>query len=210
MDISLIVLVGFPVLYLTGSLHKAAAAAGIRGTQFVLYFVIATLLSLAPRIPILPGLSLDLTGLFMCMAPVVYIFCHCGYTYHFFLAATITMLLSVTSFFVTNTLTLPYLSPILGLAVSAVAVLCHGRRAPEYAPVLAGLFGLGDTIMTLLADSARNVVLFDIRTMAALSFAVCLCASFFSIRRKRGRHAAPYGRHDAPPEASAVAHPENR
>jgi hypothetical protein len=200
MDISLIVLIGFPVLYLTGNLRKAAAAAGIRGTAFVLYFVIAALISLAPRVQILPWMSLDLTGVFMCVAPAIHILRQRGYTYHFFLAAAITVLLSVTAFFVTNTLTLPYLSPLLGLAVSAVAVLCHGRRAPEYAPVLAGLFGLGDSIMMLLSDSARTMVLFDIRAMAALSFAVCLCAAYFSIRRTRGKHAR-YRRR--PPEASA-------
>jgi hypothetical protein len=203
MDVSLIVLIGFPVLYLTGNLRKAAAAAGIRGIVFVLYFLTAALLTLAPRVYLLPWVTLDVTGLFMFAAPAIYIFRHHGYNYRFFLATAITVLLSVTAFFVTNTLTLTYLSPILGLAVSAVAVLCHGRRSPEYAPVLAGLFGLGDAIMTLLSDSARTVALFDIRAMAALSFAVCLCAAYLSIRRTRGRHAAPFSRRGAPPEARA-------
>lgn len=203
MDFSLIALIGFPVLYLTGNLRKAVASAGIRGIVFVLYFIISALLSLIPRIGLFPWISLDLAGLFMGVAPAVYIIRHGGYTYHFFLAATITMLLSVTAFFVTNTLTLPYMTPFLGLAVSAVAVLCHGRRSPEHAPVLAALFGLGDSVMALLSDSARTVVLFDIRFMAALSFAVCLCAAFFSIRKPRGKHAAPYRHRGAPPEASA-------
>jgi len=203
MDISLIVLIGFPVLYLTGNLRKAVAAAGVRGLVFVLYLTISALLSVAPQVQILPWILLDIGGVFMSIAPAVYIFRQHGYTYHFFLAAAITVLLSVTAFFINNTLTLPYISPLLGLAVSAVAVLCHGRRALEYAPVLIGLFGLGDSIMALLSDSARTVVLFDIRTMAALSLLVCLCAAFLTVRRPRGKHEAGYRGHGAPPEASA-------
>ena len=172
MDISLIVLIGFPVLYLTGSLRKAAAAAGIRGIQFVLYFVIATLFSLAPRIPILPGLSLDLTGLFMCVAPVVYIFYHRGYTYHFWQLPS------------------PYYCPLI--------VLCDRRYAPyrrRYWAVSAGAVPRKTRPNTrrfyrlawqMRSDSAvrlaRSVVLFDIRTMAALRSR--RLASYFSIRSK--------------------------
>ena len=199
MDISLIVLIGLPVLYLTGNLRKAAAAAGIRGVHFVLYFIIGLLLSLAPEVRLSSWISFSLAGAFLCIAPAVCIALSGGYGYRFFLAAAITILLSVTSFFVSNTLTLPYLTPVLGLAVSAVAVLCFGRRAPEHAPVLAGLFGIGDSVMSLLSDPASSVVLFDVRTMAVLSFAVCLIAAFFSVRRPRGRHAA--GFKNVPPEA---------
>ena len=49
MDVSLIVLLGLPVLYLTGNLRKAVSSAGIRGNVFVMYFVIAILLSLIDR-----------------------------------------------------------------------------------------------------------------------------------------------------------------
>ena len=199
MDIALIVLIGFPVLYLTGNLRKAVAAAGIRGIHFVLYFLIGLLLSLVPEIRIFPYISSNLSGAFLCFAPAVYIAKQGGYGFRFFLASAITVLLSVTSYFVSNTLTLPYLTPVLGLMVSAVAVMCFGRRAPENAPVLAGLFGVVDSVMALLSDTAREVVLFDIRAMAVLSFAVCLCAAFFSVRRPRGRHAA--GLRDVPPEA---------
>jgi hypothetical protein len=199
MDISLIVLIGLPVLYLTGNLRKAVAAAGIRGIVFVLYFAIGLLLSLAPEIHIFPWVSFNPSGAFLCIAPAVYILRQRGCGYRFFLASAITVLLSVTAFFVSNTLTLPYLTPVLGFAVSAVAVLCFGRRAPEHAPVLAGLFGVTDSVMALLSDTARAVVLFDIRTMAVLSFAICLCAAFFSVRRPRGKHAA--GFKNVPPEA---------
>jgi hypothetical protein len=199
MDISLIVLIGLPVLYLTGSLRKAVAAAGIRGVHFVLYFVIGLVLSLVPVIRIFPWISISLDGAFLSIAPAVYIALHGGYGYRFFLASAITVLLSVTSFFVANTLTVLWLTPGLGLAVSAVAVLCHRRRAPEHAPILAGLFGVADSIMTLLADTARTVVLFNVSEMAVLSFTVCLLAAFFSLRRPRGRHAA--GFKDMPPEA---------
>ncbi len=199
MDISLIVLIGLPVLYLTGSLRKAVAAAGIRGIHFVMYFIIGLVLSLVPEVRFSPWISFSLTGAFLCIAPAVYIALSGGYGYRFFLASAITVLLSVTSFFVSNTLTLPYLTPVLGLTVSAVAVLCFGRRAPEHAPVLAGLYGIGDSVMALLSDSARTVILFDVRAMATLSFAVCLFAAFLSVRRPRGRHAA--GFKNAPPEA---------
>jgi hypothetical protein len=73
MDFSLIALIGFPVLYLTGNLRKAVASAGIRGIVFVLYFIISALLSLIPRIGLFPWISLDLAGLFMGVAPAVYI-----------------------------------------------------------------------------------------------------------------------------------------
>lgn len=199
MDISIIVLIGLPVLYLTGNLRKAVAAAGIRGVHFVLYFVIGLMLSLIPVIRISPWVSFSPTGAFLCIAPVIYIAMQGGYGYRFFLASAITVLLSVTSFFVSNTMTLPYMTPILGLAVSAVAVICHGRRAPEHAPVLAGVFGTVDSVMALLSDTARTVVLFEVCTLAALSFTICLCAAFFSMRRPRGRHAA--GFKNVPPEA---------
>ena len=199
MDISLIVIIGLPVLYLTGNLRKAVAAAGIRGVPFVLYFTIGLLLSLIPSVRIFPWVSLSLAGAFLCIAPAVYVALHDGYGYRFFLASAITVLLSVTSFFVSNTLTLPYLTPVLGLAVSALAMLCFGRCAPKHAPMLAGLFGTADSVMALLSDSARTVVLFDVRAMVLLSFTVCLCAAFFSVRRPRGRHAAGFKK--LPPEA---------
>lgn len=197
MDMSLIVLIGLPVLYLTGNLKKAVAAAGIRGAVFVLYFVIAVLLSLAPAVYILPNLSVSLSGAFLCIAPAVYIGLQGGYTYRFFLASSLTALLSVSVFFVINTLALPYLSPVPGLAMSAVAILCHGRRAAEYAPVLAGLFGAVDSIMVLLTDTARAVVLFDVSAMATLSLSVCLLAAFLSLHT-RHRHPARHARGPSP------------
>ena len=202
MDFSLIILIGLPALYLTGNLRKAVAAAGIRGTVFVLYFMIAALLSLVPQIHIVPWFSFNLAGAFICIAPAIYIALQGGYSYRFFLAACIVILLSITAFFVDNTFTLPYLTPLLGLAVSAVAVMCHGRRAPEHAPVLAGLFGVADSIMALLSDTARTVVMFNICTLASLSFTVCLLAAWLSLRRPRGKHAAAY-KHGVPPEARA-------
>jgi hypothetical protein len=69
-----------------------------------------------------------------------------------------------------------------------VAVICHGRRAAEYAPVLAGLFGAADSVMALLADITRTVVLFNVSALAALCFTVCLFAAFLSFRPRR-RHA---------------------
>ncbi len=185
MDISLIVLLGMPILYLTGNLRKAVAAAGIRGNVFVLYFVIAILLSLIPVIRIFPWVSISISGAFLCIAPAVYIALQGGFSYRFFLAASLTVLLSISAFFISNTLTLPYLAPVLWLAVSAVAVLCHGRRAAEYAPVLAGLFGMADSVMALLADIVRTVVLFNVSALATLCFAICLCAAFFSFRPRR-------------------------
>jgi hypothetical protein len=188
LDVSLIVLLGLPVLYLTGNLRKAISSAGIRGNIFVMYFVIAILLSLIPVIRIFPWISISFSGAFLCIAPAVYIALQGGFTYRFFLAASLTVLLSITAFFVTNTLTLPYLTPVLGLAVSAVAVICHGRRAAEYAPVLAGLFGAADSVMALLADIVRTVVLFNVSALAALCFTVCLFTAFLSFRPRR-RHA---------------------
>ncbi len=198
MDISLIVLIGFPILYLTGNLRKATAAAGIRGSLFILYFAVGLVLALVPPINFSSMLAINVSGAFLCIAPAVYSGLQGGFGFRFFLASAITVLLSVTSFFVSNTLTLPYLTPVLGLMVSAVAVLCFGRRSPEHAPVLVGLFGVVDCVMALLSDTANTVTLFDIRTMAMLSLAVCLGAAFLTLRRPRGRHAVGC---KVPPEA---------
>jgi hypothetical protein len=48
MDISFIVILGLPVLYVTGSLKKIVKNAGIGGAAFVLYFACTAALSFVP------------------------------------------------------------------------------------------------------------------------------------------------------------------
>ena len=61
---------GVPVLYLTGSLKRAAAKLGVKGSAFVLYFALTAALMLLPVISVSYAFSICLAGIFYCFAPV--------------------------------------------------------------------------------------------------------------------------------------------
>ncbi len=185
MSITLIVMLGLPVLYLTGNLRKAAAAAGIGGAAFVLYFVVGGLMCLIPVTKLFSTLSVNFAGVFLFAAPAVYLAVKRDYSFRFFLASSITVLISVSASFVSVSYTITYLPAVLCLAVSILSVLCLNRRAPLYAPVLIGIYGIAEDIMTLLTGSASSVTLFDLIEVTTVSIVICLAASFLIARSKR-------------------------
>ena len=178
MSISLIVMVGLPVLYLTGSLRKATGAAGIGGKAFVLYFVICAALSIIPVVTIIDRISVCVAGAFLCIAPAFYLVFHKGVTFRFYLASAITVLLSVSASFVSFSYTVTYLSAVLMCAVSLLALLFTKNRAPLCAPVLIGIYSVAENIMALLTETVSTVTAFDVMDIASLSFVVCLAASY--------------------------------
>jgi len=182
MSISLIVMVGLPVLYLTGSLRKATRAAGVGGTVFVLYFIICALLSILPIVTVTKSISVCVAGAFLCIAPVFYLIIQKDFTFRFYLASAITVLLSVSACFVSISYTVTYLSASLIFLVSLIALLFMKGRAPIYAPVLIGIYSIAENIMALLTDTVRTVTAFDVMDIASLSFVACLTASYLLSR----------------------------
>jgi hypothetical protein len=178
MSISLIVMVGLPVLYLTGSLRKATTAAGIGGAAFVLYFIICAGLSIIPVVAVTDSVSVCVAGAFLCIAPVIYLIIQKDFTFRFYLASAITVLLSVSASFVSISYTVTYLSAALIFAVSLLALLFMRSRAPLYAPVLIGIYSVAENIMALLTDTVRSVTAFDVMDIASLSFVICLAVSY--------------------------------
>lgn len=182
MSISLIVMVGLPVLYLTGSLRKATSAACINGTVFALYFIICALLLIVPVVTIVDRISVCVAGSFFCIAPVLYLIIQKDFAFRFYLASAITVLLSVSASFVSISYTVTYLSPALIFAVSLLALLFMKGRAPLYAPVLIGIYSVAEDIMALLTETVSSVTAFDVMDIASLSFVICLAASYLLSR----------------------------
>ncbi len=189
MSISLIVMVGMPVLYLTGSLRKSTHAAGINGACFVLYFVICALLSLIPPIMFFKYIGISLSGLFMCAAPAVYLIIQRDFTFRFYLAAMVTVLISVTASFVSISYTISFISALLIFSVSLVSLLLLKSRAPLYAPVLIGIYSIAADIMSLLTEAIRVVTAFDVLDIASICFVVCFAVSYLLSRPWHKSHA---------------------
>lgn len=196
MSISSIVMLGLPVLYLTGSLRKAAAAAGIGGAAFVLYFIMGGLLCLIPEYAVLSGISVCPAGVFLCLAPAVYLAVKRDYSFHFYLAAMVTVLMSVSASFVSVSYTLTYLPALLSVCVSLLAVLCLKRRAPLYVPILIAIFGIAENTMTLLTGAASSVVAFDLIDVTMVSFVICLGASYLLARPRRSHRVTMQTQHN--------------
>ena len=182
MSISLVVMLGLPILYLTGSLRKSTSAAGISGACFMFYFVISALLSIFPPVMIGGNIGIVLAGAFMCLAPVVYLIIRRDFTFRFYLAAMVTVLISVTASFVSISYTISFISALLVFTVSLVSLIFLKNRAPLFAPVLIGIYSLAADIMSLLTEAVRTVYAFDVLDIASISFVVCLAVSYLLSR----------------------------
>lgn len=196
MSISLIVMLGLPVLYLTGSLRKAAAAAGIGGAAFVLYFIVGGLMCFIPTVKIFSAVSLCIAGIFLFVAPVIYLAVKRDFSFRFFLASSISVLMSVSASFVSVSYTISYLPAVLSFGVSMLSVLCLRRRAPLYAPVLIGIYGVSEDIMTLLTGAASSVTMFDLIDITTISIVICLAASFLLARSHRNAQISVQTQHN--------------
>lgn len=182
MSISLVIMLGMPILYVTGSLRKSTSVAGISGACFVFYFIICTLLSIFAPIMINKNLGINLSGTFMCLAPVIYLLVRRDFTFHFYLAAMVTVLISVTASFLSISYTISFISALLVLSVSLVSLIFLKHRAPLYAPVLIGIYSVSADIMSLLTQAVRTVYAFDVLDIASVSFVVCLALSYLLSR----------------------------
>ncbi len=182
MSISLVVILGLPILYLTGNLRKSTNAAGLSGTCFVLYFVICMVLSLIPPITLFERVSINLPGAFMCLAPAVYLIVVRDFKFRFYLAAMITILISVSASFVSISYTISFISALLIFTVSLISLLFLKRKAPLYAPVLIGIYSVASDIMSLLTEAEQHVTVFDVLDIASISFVICLVGSYLLSR----------------------------
>lgn len=187
MDISAVVLLSLPVLYVTGSLRKSVINAGASGTCFVLYFAIVIALAFVPVVRITQSVSADVSGAFFCIAPAVYLLVKKAYRYQFFIAVALIVLLSVASSFLSNSYSLPYLSYVVSVLVALIAILFFGMRAPLYTPVLIGIFCVIERVMQQMVSMYNRVVFFDCIRMASLSFVVCLFLTYL-ITKPRRKH----------------------
>lgn len=187
MDISFIVIIGLPVLYVTGSLRKIVKNAGVSGAAFVLYFAITAALSFLPVIRLIEGIRLSLAGAFFCIAPAIYLAVKRRYTYIYYLAVVVTTLFAVAISFFTNTYTLPYLQYIVVIAITIAAVVCFKSNAPLFAPVMMGVYGVAGGFMELFGGMDDSITLFAGIGMISLCAAFCLFTSYL-LTKPRGAH----------------------
>lgn len=178
MSIATVIILSAPVLYMTGSLRRSTSAAGIDGACFVLYFAVGALLSLLPPVQLAGGVFVSLPGAFMCIAPACYLIVQKEFIFRFYLAAMLTVLIAVTASFLTISYTISFLSAALVFVVSLAALLLLKNKAPVYAPVMAGIYGVTADIMALLTETVRTVTAFDVLDVASVSFAVCLLVTY--------------------------------
>ncbi len=181
MNISLIVMLSLPVLYLTGSLRKTVAKMKIGGTAFVAYFLAAAVLSMIPVVTVLPGLSMNIAGMFLCIAPAVYLAFKKDCGYKFLLASKLMILLAVLSHYLFLSLTLPAIKPMTGAAVAIVAICCLGYKAAPKAPALAGVYSVSENLMALLTGQMRTLYLFDAAELAVFCFMLCFAAASLAL-----------------------------
>lgn len=189
MDISFIVIIGLPVLYVTGSIKKIVHNAGVGGAAFVIYFACTAALTFVPVVRIADFAEVDFAGAFFCIAPAVYLAVKKRYTYRYYLALVLTTLFAVAVSFFTNTYTLTFLPYIVVLSVTLGAVLCFKSGAPVFAPVMMGVYGIAAGLMQLFAGMDDSITLFGDIGMISLCSALSLFVAY-PVSRPRGRHAA--------------------
>lgn len=188
MDISFIVILGLPVLYLTGSLKKIVANTGLSGLCFVMYFAITAALSFIPEIRLSQGMRLSLSGAFFCISPAIYLVVKKQYTYKYYLSFVLTTLFSVAISFFSNMYAMPYLPYIISFIIAITAVLCFKAGAPVFAPVMMGVYGIAGGCMQLLSGMDNMIMLFGGLGMTSLSTAICLFVAYI-VAKPRGKHA---------------------
>jgi len=188
MNISFIVILGLPILYLTGSLRKMVANANLGGVCFVMYFVCTAALSFVPIVRITQDISINLSGAFFCTAPAVYLAVKKDYDYKFFIPCVLITLMSIASAFLLNSYTLPYLPYLVSTIVVIIAIVFFNARAPIYAPVLIGLYNILWSVMQLFISNYYLNVFFNVIEITSASLVICLIAAYF-VTKSKGRHA---------------------
>jgi hypothetical protein len=187
MDISTIVIIGLPVLILTGSLHRILANAGIGKKAAVLFFLCTAALSLLPSVRVAGDVWIHAEGAFFCVAPAVYLAATKAYSYRFFILFSFVTLLGVLSAFLINSYHLPYFAVVMGAAILIAALILAGAGAPGAVAVLCGVYSAAQSIVQITTNIASRTVLFGDMSMASVCVAACLFLSY-ALYRPRGRH----------------------
>lgn len=190
MDGSLIVILGFPALYITGSLHKAAALLKVKGVTFVLYFLCTAALLLLPRLRVANNFSVNFAGLFYCFAPVALIVSQRKFPVGLPVAAALCVLASCIEELVWGDYTISYLPYIEGTAIAIIALSCLGRRAALFAPVLAGVYEASAHTVRLITGLDTTAWLSGI-CAASVAIALSFFACAVRLRRPQKAHYVP-------------------
>lgn len=140
MDGSLIVILGFPVLYLTGNLRRGTECLNVKGSAFVLYFACTAALLLLPAVWVTQGFALSFGGLFYCFAPLALIISQRDFPVGLPIAMALCVLFSCAEELIWGDYTIRFLPYAEGVVIAITALVCLGHRAAVFAPVLAGLF----------------------------------------------------------------------
>lgn len=187
MDISFIVILGLPVLYLTGSLKKIVANTNVSGRSFVLYFVCTAVLSLLPVLNITQNVSINLSGAFFCMAPAVYLAVKKQYNYKILITFAGIAIVAITVSFMFHSYTLPYLKYLISILISIIAIICFKKSAPVYVPVLIGIYSVFRSTMQLFINAYYQNVFFYGIEMISIAIVICLFFAYFT-KKQKGRH----------------------
>lgn len=185
MDGSLIVILGFPILYITGSLRQGAASLNVKGTAFVLYFACTAALMLLPAVRISQGFALGFAGLFYCFAPLALIIRLRSFPVGVPVAAALCVLFSCAEELIWGDYTIRFLPYLEGGVIAATALVCLGRsRAAVYAPVLAGLYEMASHTVRIISGTDATPWLTGI-CAASVAIAVSFFASTVRLRQPR-------------------------
>ncbi len=190
MDGSLIVILGFPVLYLTGSFRRAAATLNVKGSVFVLYFACTAALLLLPAVRISQGFALGFAGLFYCFAPLGLMIRQRNFPVGLPVAATLCVLFSCAEELIWGDYTIRFLPYVEGLVIAVTALVCIGRRAAVFTPVLAGIFEAAAHTVRLISGTDATPWLSGI-CAASVAIAVSFLIGTVRVRQPHvARHAS--------------------
>lgn len=187
MSISFIVILGLPVLFLTGSLKRIVLNTGVSQLGFILFFFCTAAFSFLPALKIIQTIRINFAGAFFCIAPAVYLAVKRKYSYRYYLVFVLTVLLAVGLSFFVSIYSIPYLQYIVDLVIALAASICFMPRGPIFAPVMMGVYGIAGGLMQLFSGMDSSIVLFGNTDMTTLCTALCLFVSY--LLRPRGRHA---------------------
>jgi hypothetical protein len=186
MSISFIVILGMPVLFLTGSLKKIVYYTGAGGLVFLLYFACTAGLSFIPVVRIAQGLRFSPAGAFFCVAPAIYLALKRQFTYGFYLGLVLAVLFAVALSFFSNTYAMPYIIYIAGFAAAVAASVCFKSKGALFAPVMIGVYGAAGGLMQLFSGMDNSFTLFGNIDIMSLCMALSLFISYLT--RPRGKH----------------------
>ena len=190
MEYWMIILIGLPVLYMTGSLRKSVTNAGVSSAAFVLFFLCAAVLTLLGPVRVAKNISINIAGAFVCLAPMAYLVSKKRLHYSFFVAAVFVLAAGATAVLLRGSYTIAFLPYLVGVVIVAAALMSGRVYAPVYAPALMGVYTIVSCGIETGIRAVGRVVWFDCIGVAMVSICVCLIASYTLVRlwEKREEH----------------------